>query len=1099
MLKIYLGDAKNGASEQLYSELMNASIKEPASKFIAIVPEQSTLQTQRRLTFMHPDHVIMNIDITSFNRLAHKVIMEQGGDERTILNETGKVLILRKVLEECRDDLIVYRGKVHMPGFAAQMKSTLTELAQYDIDDNKMFIMQEGALERGNRLLYSKLQDIRLINRRFSDAVFEKYTIPEEILGTFARLAQKSELIKDAHIYLEGFTGFTPIQYRLIRELLNSAGEVSISLTLPSDHIRHQSQPEDMFYLSNNTYFKLVQAAKESGQKVETINPVSAEPSSSRSQVQCSAYIYRASDIKDEVMFAAGKILENVRRRGKRFRDHAIICSDMESYFHIIRETFERAGIPCFIDYKSKLGDNAMARLVKSAMGLISEKLSQKSVFAYLKCGMTDITDDDLSRLENYCLEFGISGPKAWSVDFIKNRKTTRSVFWDLEQINQTRKTVWESIKDFYFACRGNAKYAREYSDGLLDLMVKNDMETRMKNLAERFTKAGRLSMSKQYEQAYETITRMIEQAGELLGGEKTSPEEYSEMISGAMNEIKVGIIPRSLDAVLIGDLTRTRVDNTDTLFMMGMNDGKMPSSGTSAGLLTERERKILQDENIELAPSALENIYMQHFYIYLMIGKAKEHIYLTYSLSDMQGEEQRPSYILEELDDFGISQTQTRCLDNNAELWKYKASQILADKIRKFAENPGPPESEMQELLRYFALNDENTLRQIMAGTFFHSQTLPLDHQTAIDLYGGRLTGSVSRFEKFFECPFRHFANYGLKIQERPEYEVKAADIGTIYHDSLERYSKKLKEKGMSFRDVSDEDSHVHAKESVEESVNAQESDVYTSTGRNEHMLRRMSKVIEKTTDVLRLHVRQGKYEPAFFEMKFEDEAQDNAVFKGKIDRVDIYDAGDIFVKIIDYKSGNKKFDIKDIYTGQQLQLVTYLDAAIKKVQKDNPGRQVKPGGVYYYLVQDRFVRTEKEAEQKFRMSGLTSCEPEAIDAIDTEAGPGKPSSIVEISYTQTGLSSWSKVASGHELENLISFVNGRLADAGSRIMAGEAVISPAYESPAKNACTFCEYKDICKFEPGKWGCDYNELPESADNSFIESKLYGRYQNEDI
>ncbi|MBQ9030860.1 MAG: exodeoxyribonuclease V subunit gamma [Parasporobacterium sp.] len=1090
MLKIMTGPASSGLSEQICMNMIEASRKDPGASFIAIVPEQATLRMQRMVVEKHPGHSVMNLDIVSFERLAHKVFEELGCRKSEILNDTGKVLILRRVLEESHEDLVLYKKKVHMSGFAGEMKSSVTELRQYGVDDNDLFLMQEAAQQAGNRILSAKLQDIRLIYRRFNESISDRYTTQEEVLSVLARLVSASEMIRGSYIYLDGFTGFTPVQYRLIGELLKTCAQLQVTVTIPSDRILEQPEEYDQFCLSNQTLKKLRETAKNAEVPSELVT------SDRRLQVP-DAFVCQAADIREEIRFIAERILENVRSGRCRFRDFAVICSDMERYHKILRETFRQAQIPCFIDYKKELSDNALARFVICAVQLVSERFSFDSVFSFLKSGMTDLSEDEINQLENYCLEFGIRGAATWKKEFTKNRilykdpeqEANNRYFWDLEEINRIRQKVTLLTGEYYREAAKADRTAGEFSQALSRLLVRCHAEEKMERKSQAFYEQGEMSLGKEYEQICGLITDLLDQITDLMGQEQIRAAEYEDLLAGALEEIKVSIIPPSLDAVAVGDLTRTRLNEIKILFLAGANDGRLPAPAAHAGLLTLKEREFLKQEHFELAPTVMEHLFTQHFYLYLMFTKPSREIFLTCAREE-DGEELLPSYLLRDMDEILPGLKPQPVQPDPSILWNRKAAEVLA---RAVGERKEDPDEQMRMLLRYFYRKDPRILRQILSGACFQNRALPLDPQTVLDLYGDVLQGSVSRYETFYQCPFRHFLSYGLRLEERPESGVEAADIGTLYHESLERYSRKLQEHQTSFRDITDELSDRLVSEAVEEAAGNLRTDVLEESSRNAWLKKRIGDVTRKTADVLRTHVKLGSYDPEYFEWEFETAPADHLAFKGKIDRVDLFDGGDIYVKVIDYKSGSKKYSIRDIYTGQQLQLTAYLSEAMKKVQDQHPGKTVRPGGVYYYLIQDHYIREEEESETRFRMSGLTNCEPEAISALDHELTLNRKSSVADIRYGKTGLDSRSSVANDQEFEHLMSFVQEKITHAGQQIREGETSIRPMEAGAAGSSCTWCEYRNICKYDDGRWGSDGRKLPEDTDTKMMEKEIYGR------
>ncbi|MCF0230021.1 MAG: PD-(D/E)XK nuclease family protein, partial [Parasporobacterium sp.] len=929
------------------------------------------------------------------------------------------------------------------------------------------------------------LQDIRLILRKFNEKIEDRYTTQEEILEVFARKAGESSLIKGAHIYLDGFTGFTPVQYKLLEQLARYAADLTFALTLPGDRVSEDVSVQDQFSLSNRTICKLKDIADRTGTEVyiRTVGTESRIPD---------LYVYNAADIRSETEFIAAQILDGVRNHGMRFRDFAVVACDIESCHNVVKKIFREAGISCFVDYKSELGSNSLARFIVASLQLIIERFSFNSMFAYLKSGMTALTFDEICILENYCLEFGISNFRRWKEPFKRNRKTQKGEFWDLDKMNMLRSKAMNHLEEFHSACKLTKSHcADEYVSAIKKLMSDCAVGDRMREKAEEFCLAGDMVRCKEYEKIYNDVTELLDQISRLMGNDILKPREFSTILTGALDELKVDIIPPSLDAVVVGDLTRTRFDNVKVMFIAGANEGKLPSAPGASGLITQWEREFLKDADFELAPTVLEDLYSQHFYIYLLSGKASERIYMTYPSMNGAGESLQPSPVLINPEDI-IPGIRTEHIEKGSEeTWKRRAAGRLAEKMSTLV--PDKAGEELQKLIRYFALEDMDVLSRITAGRLFSNRTLPLDSRVALDLYGGKLKGSVSRYENFYGCPFSHFLNYGLNLSERPEYKAEATDTGTIYHDTLEKYAMKLKEKDLTFRTVSDDESHAIVWECMNEAVRDLGKDVMTDTHRSRFMLERMYRITEKTTDVLRQQVKDGLFEPSEFELPFNTAADDGPEFRGRIDRVDIYDAGDIYVRVIDYKSGKKKFDIKDIYTGQQLQLAAYLDAAMTAVREKYPDRNVRAGGVYYYLIHDHFIREEDEAYKRFRMSGLTNCEQEVLKATDGNAGPGTPSRIVEVSYSNNGLVGSSKVANDTELGNLMAFVKKKISDVSKRLMEGDVSISPSCRDAQNNACSYCEYMNICKFEPGKWGTDYSKPAEGLDNKDIEREIYGR------
>jgi len=1080
-LQLIIGDANSGKSNKLVSLMVSQAIANPDEKFFVIVPEQATLKMQRDVVLAHPRHAAMNIDVVSFDRLAHVVFSELGTDASNVLDDIGKVLILRKILKDCQEDLNVYKNKVHMSGFVDEMKSIITEFKQYGIDDNTLYLMQTQAQEKGSYLLYNKLSDIRLVYDKFNRAIKDKYQTSEEVLDLFSKVIERSEKIKGAHIYLDGYTGFTPIQYKLLTNMLKTVKDITVALTLSPECIDINLAEHELFKLSCDSYFKLKEAAQNAN--ADCLPDLFVE---SESTDGLKVFIKASDNPADEIKFVAKEVLRLVKEEGYRFRDIAVITSDVENFHALATDIFEEAEISSFIDYKARITDNQLSKFVMGAVRLIEERFSFDAIFTYLKSNFTDLDKDEIAMLENYCLEFGIKGIRAFSKEFTKDNG------WNLEIINEIREKVYGNINDFYSAVNGKNLKAKDFGDALIKLLEKNNAKEKVDLLAQKLNEEKLLVLAKEYEQVYELVTELINKISVLLGDEEIQLKDYKEILESGLKEVKIGIIPPSIDALTFGDLTRSRLDKVKALFLIGANEGKIPLVSASSNLLSQKERESIK-ENFEIAPTMEEDLYTQRFYLYLMLNKPKEKLYITYSNSSPLGEQLNPSYLLEDLDEL-IENPVVEKLEKVPEsTWKKEALRNLASHIRDFAsDNNEELSSETKDMLQYFANADIFEIRQIIDGAFFSNKQTSLDEQTALNLYGEILSGSVSRFEKFSQCAYQHFLSYGLRIDERPEYKIEATDMGSLYHAALEKYGTKLQEKKESFRDISDEESLALANECVDEALDELGNDVLLSSKRYEFLTQRIREVTLKTTNVLREHVKAGLFEPEYFEKKFEDSVDGKVNFTGKIDRVDIYDAGDVLVKIIDYKSGTKAFSVKDIYSGLQLQLTAYMKAALDDAKQNNPDKNVRPAGIYYYLVNDNF-KTEADKEKQFKMSGLTSCEDGVVNAIDSTISPGtNPSSnIIEVKFLKDGTVS-GKIANEGEFTNLMDFVDKKIAQIGEEIKAGNVDINPYYFGEQDNGCNYCKFKDICRFDAGHFGTDWKASEEMTTKDY-ERELYGR------
>lgn len=1092
MLRLITGADEAQKTEYIIKDLAARSEKKPECRFIFVVPEQFTLETQKNVLRFHPRHACMNIDVVSFNRLAVVALAKMGINTASVLDETGKALVLRNVLDKCRDELVFYKGKARMEGFLMEMESTLSELHRYGADDNTLFLMQEKAAGAGERILYNKLQDIRLIYERFREEIKKKYTTAEEVLGVFKNNISSSDFLNNSEIYLDGFTGFSPVQFGIIGELLEKTECVSCALTIPKEKAVPGLPETDVFHLSCDTYLKLKDIAAKLGLPVEHI----FVPETTKKTED--VHIRRLENPEAECGFAAEKILKLVRG-GMRFRDIAVLTPDMEGYYAQILKTFTRAGIPVFIDHKAAIPGNTLIRFLLAAIDIKTDNMPFDAVFAFLKTGYSPLEGDDICYLENYCLEYGIRGVNAWKKPFEANRTvfSTGDDFWNLERVNALREIVFEILEPFLKSCRRTGDKAGTCVEALKGLLAACGVREKTQKLAEELENGGNSALSQQYGQIFEQTVELLDKIALLMADEVLPLREFKEILISGFSEIKTGTIPPVLDVVTAGDLNRTRLGDIKVLFVLGCSDGNLPQVNKNAGLFSGYERSFLKTD-FELAPDVFEDLCMQRFYLYLCFNRPKERLYLTWPARSAAGEEFMPTGVFEELPELIRGSCSVNKKDEDSGC-KGRKEGRLAAALREFVKTSreGAENAEvLQEAAGLLKNCDAENARKILDGALYSNVRRPLDAGLAAELYGDVLKGSISRFEKYYECPYMHFLTYGMGLKERKVYEIQAANMGTIYHDALERYSKRLAEEGLSFRNVDDERSHEISDLCAQEAISGQPGDIFSSTARNSYFQNRIKQITRKTTDALRAQVRAGRFEPEDFEYMFAEKISDGKIrFSGKIDRIDVFEdaeSGNVFVKIIDYKSGSKEFSETDIYDGVQLQLAAYMDQALKETKRRHPDAEVKPGGIYYYLINDKFVKNDDENRKKYQMKGLTLSEYDIPEAMDSDlGGAGTSSGIIQVGYDKNGFSRGSRVAGEDEFKNLISFAEKKIEEAGENIMAGDVKLEPRFENARENACRFCEHRDICRFEAGNFGTDIRPAAE-ADVDEIKRALYG-------
>ncbi|HIT91252.1 MAG TPA: helicase-exonuclease AddAB subunit AddB [Candidatus Merdenecus merdavium] len=1108
-LQIVYGSSGAGKSYEIYKKVIEESMTYPKKNYIIIVPEQFTMQTQKDLVSMHPRKGIMNIDILSFGRLAYRVFEEVGADERTVLEESGKSLVLRKIAGDKKKDLPIFGSNLKKLGYIGEVKSILSELTQYNISLEDLDHMIQ--VSKDHSTLQYKLKDIRVLYQAFKDYLSDHYITEEEILDVLCQVVSKSKLIENSEIILDGFTGFTPIQNKLLRELLKLAKKITISLTLdPAEEPFRIYGEHELFYLTKKTIRNLMNLAKEEQVTIEEPHIYGKDMvyrfkdahglgfleknlfryhGKTYDQEQDEISIHLEKNPMGEAYFIARNIRSLVREHHYRYKDIAVITGDMESYSNYIEKAFLEYDIPCFIDHKRTILMNPFIEYIRALLDIVILDFSYESMFRFLRCDLTGIPLSDIDILENYVIAFGIRGHKKWEKPWTRNFK--REEEGKLVRINEIREEVATPLLLFAKVLKNKNVTVKEITEALYHMIVSHGIQKKLKEYEIAFMEEGNKSLAKEYSQVYKIVMDLFDQVVKLLGEENISITEYKEMLEAGFQETKVGIIPPGVDQIMVGDIERTRLKDVKVLFFAGINDGNIPKSVNQGGIISEMEREILNSHKIELAPTARQNSYIQKFYLYLNMTKPSERLYLSYSKMNSEGKALRPSYLISTIKKLFPAITvvdeevDTGLLDR---VVTYKSGiPYLIDGLQDYKE--GKAKEEWWELFLCY-LEHENyqvKLNQLMDATFLHRNNEQLSKTVANALYGKVLENSVTRLERYAACAFAHFMGYGLKLSERKTYTFEPVDMGNILHHILEDFSKQLEHSSYDWFTLPDDKREEMVEFSLDKIITDDDKAVLHSSARNEYMITRIRRIVKRTIWGLQEQIKRGSFTPKSYEVSFAMaenleslnialSKDESLKLKGRIDRLDTYETEDtLYIKIIDYKSGNTSFDMVELYYGLQLQLVVYLNAAVEMNKQDYPNKEVVPGGILYYNMKDPMtekeeqVDSEEEIKQKIlkelRMSGLVNSDIEVIQHLDKTME--KSSKVIPVTLNKEGFpTKTSSVASKEQFEVLSNYVNDKISKIGKEILNGNMNVEP-YELGTKNSCEYCQYKKICGFDP--------------------------------
>lgn len=1136
-LRFYFGPSGSGKSHRIYEEIMQRAAQEPGRNFLIIVPDQFTMQTQKDLVMRSDRGGILNIDVLSFGRLSHRILEEVGTKEMPVLDDTGKSLVLQKIAADLKEQLPAMGSLLHKQGYIHEVKSAISEFMQYGISTQDMDKLIASAEKRG--ALAMKLRDLKTLYRGFQDYIRDHFITTEETLDVLRRSLVKSKILPDSVVVFDGFTGFTPIQNRLIQELMRVCEETIVTVTIGEEEDPYQMDGEQkLFHLSKKTVADLVKLAAEAevtrGEDVfvkggpnrfaeapalcyleQNLFRYQYEPYTEK---QHEIHMFEALSPREEVHQTALYIRKLIREEGLTYRDIAVVIGDLEGYASYVETEFGQLEIPCFLDRTRGIVLNPMIEYIKSALQLYIRDFSYDTVFHFLRSGMADISREEIDELENYVIRTGARGYRTYSRLFTRKteemqqgsgQEDTERAEETMERLNRIRQQFADTVEILHMAPRAKAG---EYVDHLYDFLEQNQVQQKLLNYQQRFEQEGDLAKAREYAQIYRLVMDLLDQIYELLGEDEISLQEFADILEAGFGEITVGTIPQNVDRIVVGDMERTRLKQVKVLFFLGVNDGNIPKNASKGGIISDMDREFLIESGTEMAPSPRQQMYIQRLYLYLNMTKPSQRLYLSYAKVNSDGKGIRPSYLIDTVrklfPQLAVEYPQNRSRLEQIE-GRQEGARYLAEELREYADGTLREEERQDFYLMYRAYEaDPEGRDRLTAAAFRRYKESGLSRIVARALYGRQLENSVSRLETYAACACRHFLQYGLSLQEREEFGFEVSDMGNVYHAVLENFAGKLAESGRTWWDFDENFATQAIKEAVEGYAATYGETVLYSSARNEYAITRMSRILTRTVLTLQQHLKQGSFQPDDYELSFrfaEDldsihvdlSEEEKMHLQGRIDRIDVSeDAEHVYVKVIDYKSGNKKFDLAALYYGLQLQLVVYMNAAMELESRKHPDKEIVPAALLYYHIDDPTIETPVELTQeqineeiltKLRMNGVVNSDPAVVERLDRFLQD--KSKVIPVEKKKDGsFSARSGILSREELQVVSAYVDTKIRQIGREILDGKIAANP-YEKGNEEACTYCAYKKVCGFDGSIPGYEKRQL-EDLDKQTLMQRM---------
>lgn len=1034
-LKIIYGRSGTGKSTYIYNEI-DKKIKENNDKKIYIItPEQFSFTAEQKL--MENRKSIINAEVVTFDRLAYRVINEIGGIINTNLSKCGKAMLIYSILQNQKNNLVFLNKSNDNVDLSMRM---VTELKKHGVSIENLKDEQEKIEDK---YLKSKLNDVILIYQKFEEKIKDKYIDETDLLSILAENIDKVDLLKDAEIYIDEFAGFTEQEYLIIKKLIKIADEISVSCTI--DNLDFNTDPNiDIFYQNKITLKKIIDLA--GNKEIEYINLDKLNRFKNQELIHIENYLYNrkiekyekelknvnlflAKNEYTEIENVARQIIKLVKDEGYRYKDISIITKSTDKYSNLARAIFSKYEIPIFIDEKRDLNQNILIQYVLSILEVFIKNYSYESVFNYLKTGFLEIDENDIFKLEKYCLKYGIKNNK-FKKDFIYgvNEKNQE----EINNLNEIRKQVINPLNKLKEKINEN-KTVKNIIEQIYLFLIEQNIEQKLNMKIQKLNENNFLDLAKEYEESYKILIDVFDEIVLIFNDDKITLDKFYEIFKIGLKNSGLGKIPSKQDQVIMGDTDRSRSRKVKAVFIIGLNDGVFPNINTNEGFIDDTDRELLKQDGIELAKGTLENLYDDNFNIYKAFTTAEEKLYLSYSSSDTEGKSLRPS--------------------------------LLILRIKKIF----PKINEEDDLIEKEESNK---------ATFKFEEKI--EQENIEKLYGSNLNTSISRLERYNSCQYSYFLQYVLNLKEKEELKVQNMDTGSFMHDVINSFFEDVDSNNLS--EITDEEIENIVNKIIDEKLLNNQNFIFTVNAKYKLLVKRLKRIIIKALKYIIQTLVNSEFKLEGTEVEFSDKGKYKPIIlnldngkrveiTGKIDRIDIAkDSNNNYVRIIDYKSSIKNIDFGDVYAGLQLQLLTYLDAVCK-------AEDFLPAGILYFSLLEQIINsdkklTEEEIEEKiknnFKMKGLILANVNVAKLHDKNLEKGS-SKLVPAYIDSTGSLSpkRSSIATEEEFKKLQKHIDKTIKEISKEIFNGNIELKPYYKN-RKTPCEYCSYKSMCNFNFG-------------------------------
>ena len=1117
MLNIYYGRESADKEKFIFDTIRNGGsyrVGEHSKPVILLVPDQYTLEAEQQAFRYLEAEGLMDIEVLSMSRLGSRLLSELGGARQTFIDKYGRHMILARIARENREKLQVYRGLEARNSFIEMVNNFISEMKQYNCGTEEMKAMAEASAE--GSYTRRKLEDLLLIYSRYEEEIRGKYTDSEDYINLYLSKISGSEFIGGSHLWIYGFDSFAPKSMAVIGQLMARADEVNVVLTYSEG-----GRDGDLFALTGTVMENLENQARAAGvaSKRQMIPDGSGSAWHRSDVTPAVAHVERelytlpcrkssrhegitlvsAAGLYNEAESAAAYILQLVREEGLRYRDIRLVCNDQDVRGPIIERVFQEYGIPVFSDAKKDILSSPVIQYVLSLLEILTGEYRTEDMFRMLKSGFGPLERSEITELENYAVKYRIRRTM-WKRPFVKGvSEYGEEGFVRLEEIRRRAADPVLALEPLMADAKTVSQFISSFYQYLYDTV---QLPQRILEFMARQEELNRVDLAEETGQIWGRMIGILDQMMEIMGEEAFDAEVFLEIFRVGLSQVEIGVLPPTRDGLLMGTMQRTRMSQAKALVVVGANEGVLPQEKPEAGLFSTEEKEFFKERGAELCKRDAVVLMEERLAVYRNLSRPSKYLWISCSLSDGEGKESRPSSVYLKMKELFPELSEQRDVLNGTDPLPLIHGGIsslrhLTEALQNAADSGRADslEPEWEETLNWYRNHAPQQVERIRQGMAFTNTQEALGSAAARQLFlrnpEAAISLSPSRLEKFSRCPFAHFVSYGLRPEERRIFEVAPREIGDIYHECLMTLAQTLTQPDLDvthplspWMTITREECGRLVRETAQKQMENYREGVFCLGREEVYRSQRIYDICEKVCWTVIEQVRAGQVESCDLEVGFRrggkiapvalDIGGETVYIEGKIDRVDWLPENR--VKIIDYKTGNENFSIAEAKAGYRLQLMLYLEAACE-------GKRL-PAGVFYFKITEPMVDARdnevdaeylaKEIRKNFKLNGVMVDEPGVIKSIAGDFSGH--SEIAPVRASKEGISGSGKenLISEEDFAELREAVMKKTEEICRNLTEGRLDIHPM-KTKERSACTYCEYRGICRFDTVFEGCSYN------------------------